>query len=86
MQQVMSNPEDRKAIFNAIREISDSYSRIEAERDLIKEILNTKSEDHEIPKKYLRKLAQWYHKQNFDVDQKDFETIGLLYESVVTPT
>ena len=36
----LSNPADRKAVYDALREISNSLTRMEAERDLIKETLN----------------------------------------------
>jgi hypothetical protein len=36
----ISSPEDRKKIKDALQEISDSMTRVEAERDLIKDIVN----------------------------------------------
>ena len=36
----ISNPADRKAISGALQEISDSMTRIAAERELIKEAIN----------------------------------------------
>jgi hypothetical protein len=38
---VPSSPEDRKKILDALVEISNSLTRIEAERDLIKDILTS---------------------------------------------
>ena len=62
----LSNPADRKAVHDALREISNSMTRIEAERDLIKETLNMLKDNYELPTKYTRKLAKIYHKQNFN--------------------
>ena len=36
--QTLSNPADRKGVYDAIVEISNSLTRMEAERDLIREI------------------------------------------------
>lgn len=69
--------EDRKKLRNAIQEMSDSMTRIEAERDLQKEILSKIHEDLSLDKKVVRRLAKVYHKANFkdEVEQNDaFET------------
>jgi hypothetical protein len=44
-----SNPKDLKKIDAALEEISNSKTRIEAERELIKEIVEGIAEDHDIP-------------------------------------
>jgi vacuolar-type H+-ATPase subunit D/Vma8 len=82
---IPSSPEDRKKIRQALDEISASLTRIEAERDLIKEILQNVEDNFEMPKKYTRKVAKIYHKQNFaqvKTEQEDLETI---YETVTGP-
>jgi len=79
---VPSSPEDRKKIFDALVEISNSLTRIEAERDLIKDILTTVEDKFELPKKYTRKLAKIYHKQNFTEVQQEQDDVETLYESV----
>ena len=45
----ISSPEDKKKIFDAVREISNSMLRAEAERDLIKEIVKEISDTREFP-------------------------------------
>lgn len=79
---VPSSPEDRKAIKNALQEISSSFTRMEAERDLIKDILQTVQDNQNIPKKYVRKLAKIYHKQNFSEVQQEQDDVETLYETV----
>ena len=82
---IPSSPEDRKKIRGALEEISNSLTRIEAERELIKEILQDVEDKFELPKKYTRKVAKIFHKQNFaevKTDQEDLETI---YETVTGP-
>jgi archaellum component FlaC len=77
-----SSPEDRKKIMNAIQEISNSLTRIEAERDLIKEILVDVQDNFNLPKKYTRKVAKIYHKQNFSEVQQEQEELEAIYETV----
>ncbi len=79
---VPSSPEDRKKILDALVEISNSLTRIEAERDLIKDILTSVEDKFELPKKYTRKLAKIYHKQNFTEVQQEQDDVESLYESV----
>ena len=75
-------PTDKAKILGMLQEISNSLTKIEAERDLIKEILQRMQEECEIPKKLGRKLAKVYHKRNFEEEvaqQNDFVDI---YEKV----
>ena len=81
----ISNPEDRKKIKNALQEISDSMTRMEAERDLIKDIIQDVSDNHKLPKKYISKMARIYHKQNFQITQQETEELESLYITVVNP-
>jgi polyhydroxyalkanoate synthesis regulator phasin len=79
---IPSSPADRQAIKNALQEISNSLTRIEGERDLIKDILQTVQDNQNIPKKYVRKLAKIFHKQNYTEVQQEQEDIDSLYETV----
>lgn len=79
----ISNPEDRKKIKNAIIEISDSMTRIEAEKDLIKQITEDVAENFEISKKHISTMAKIYHKQNFAEEQTKNDEFEILYLSVV---
>lgn len=80
---VLSNPADKKAIRDALREISSSLTRVEAERDYIKECIKTVAEKYEIPKKTLRRMAKVYHNQNYNKEQEEFEEFETLYETVI---
>lgn len=51
-----------KEIMGVVREISGSKTRIEAERDYIKEAVNELAEKYQIPKKLLNKFVNDYHK------------------------
>jgi hypothetical protein len=73
---------DKEKLKKAIQEISNSMTRMDAERDLIKEIIKDAHEEHAIDKKVLRKMARAFHKQNFSEEvatQEEFET---LYQEV----
>lgn len=78
----LSSPEDKKKLKNAITEISNSMTRMEAERDLIKEIVKEQSDQFQIPKKILAKIAKTYHKQNLTQEVEDHEDFVELYEEV----
>jgi len=73
---------DKAKVLGCLQEISNSLTRIEAERDLIKEILQKMQDECELPKRLSRKLAKVYHKRNYEeevAEQSDFQTV---YESV----
>lgn len=73
---------DRKKFKDAITEISHSFTRMEAERDLIKEIVKDLSDNFQFPKKTITKIAKTYHKQNFTQELQDHEEFESLYEEV----
>jgi hypothetical protein len=73
---------DKAKVLGCLQEISNSLTRVEAERDLIKEILQKMQDECEIPKKLGRKLARVYHKRSYEeevAEQSDFQSI---YETV----
>ena len=79
---IPSSEEDRKRIKDAMEEISNSYTRTEAERDFVKEAINSLAEDVDIPKNILRKMARIYHKQNMADVVSEVEDIEALMESL----
>lgn len=81
--QQISSPADRKKIKDALQEISDSMTRAEAERDLIKNIVKDVSDNFKLPKKYINKMARIYHKQNFQITQQETEELESLYITIV---
>jgi len=79
---VINNPVDRKKIKDALIQISDSYTRIEAERELIKDIVADISEKFELEKKHIILNAKVYHKQNYSEQVSNSEEFQELYESL----
>jgi hypothetical protein len=65
-----------------LKEISNSYARIEAERDLVKEILEKMQDEFELPKKLSRKLARTYHKNNYAEEVAQQNDFSEAYETV----
>ena len=84
LKMVVNNPTERETIVNALKEWSNSAVRVEAEKDLQKNIIEDLSDKVDIEKKYLNKLATMYHKQNFAQFQQEREEIEELYESIVS--
>ena len=59
----ISSESDRKKLFDAIKECSDSMTRIEGEKDFIKEATKKVCEDLKLPKRLVNRLVKVYHKQ-----------------------
>jgi hypothetical protein len=80
----ISSIEDRKKIFAAIREISNSMVRIEGERDLIKETVKDISDNFQISRKIVNKMAKVYHKQTLTQEIDQHEEFVEMYEDITS--
>lgn len=67
-------------IKNCLQEISNSLTRVEAERDLIKEILTRMAEEFEINKRLARRLAKVYHKRNIEEEVAQVNELNDTYD------
>ena len=81
---MFSTEEDRKKFMGAVQEMSNSMIRIEAERDLIREIVKEKSDEFKISKKIINKIAKTYHKQNFAEQNTEDKEFAKLYVSIIS--
>jgi cyanate lyase len=79
---MLSSPEDRKRLLSAIKEIDNSMTRVAAERDFQKDAINAVADELDLEKKYVRKLASIYHKQNLTEVQQETEEVAELYEMI----
>ena len=70
------------AIKNCLQEISNSLTRMEAERDNIKEIVNRMATEFEMNKRISRKLARIFHKRNIEEERAEQEEINTTYDLV----
>jgi hypothetical protein len=80
---MINNQADRKKFNDALQEISNSMTRVDAEKDLIKTIVADLSDTFQLPKRTVSKLAKIYHKQNFSQEAQEFEELETLYEEVI---
>jgi hypothetical protein len=80
---MINNPVDRKKINDALQEVSNSMTRIGAEKDLIRTVVSDLSEEFQLPKKTVNKLARIFHKQNFAQESQEFDELETLYEEVI---
>jgi hypothetical protein len=78
--------EDKKQIRGAVVEASNSLLRIDAEKDLIKNIIDGLYDTYKIPKKTLSKIVKVYHKQNFNEEVALNEEFEDLYQTVTKTT
>ena len=83
MTQSISSPTDRLKIKKMLGEISGSMTRMEAERDLIRETIKEMSSEFQLPKKTLSRMAKVYHKQNYTQEVAEHEEFEDLYEMIV---
>lgn len=81
---IPTSDEDKKRIKDCVIEISNAKTLMEAQRDFIKEAINSCVEDVEVDKKHLRKMAEIYHKQNLLEVVGAVEDVEALYESVMS--
>ena len=79
----ITNPADKQKLLAVLKECSASKTRIEAERDLIKEAVANISEELKLPKKIINRMIKVYHKQNFDEEVAVHEQFETLYQNIV---
>jgi hypothetical protein len=83
---IPNDPATIKQIKDACFEISASMTRVEGEKDLIKEAIIKLAEDTAIPKKHLNKVARLYHKQNKEQVEAEQGSTNELYEAILEAT
>ena len=81
---LISNKEEIKQLQGALEEISNAMLRMDAEKELIKEIKATVIEEHKdkLTMKILNKLAKTYYKDNYSEEVSSHEEFSILYETI----
>lgn len=79
----ISNPADREKLLSVLRECSASMTRIDGEKDYIKESVNDICKNLQLPKRLLNRMVKVYHKQNYDEEVATHEQFETLYETIV---
>jgi hypothetical protein len=80
---VLSNEADRQKLLKVLKDCSDSMTRMEGEKDLIKESVKDICEELQLPKRLVNRMVKVYHKQNYDEEVTVHEQFETLYETVV---
>lgn len=80
------SPEDRKTLRKAILELNDSMTRVGAERDLQKEVINEINDKLGVDKRLVRRIAKAYFKANFKDEVEENSTFEDFYTSVMEKT
>lgn len=83
MDEIRLNPEELKAFKNAITEVTNSMTRIDAENELIKDICDVQKQKYGVQPTITKKVATMVHKQNLQEESDKFEAIVTLTESVM---
>jgi archaellum component FlaC len=82
---IFSNPADRKTVRDALQEISKSMSRIEGEREYIKEAIKDITARYPaVSKKVFRKMIKVYHSQTYTQEIEEHEEFENLYETITS--
>lgn len=79
----LSNPADRDKLLNVLRECSASLTRMEGEKDYIKESVSDICKQLQLPKRLVNRMVKVYHKQNYDEEVATHEQFETLYETIV---
>lgn len=75
---------DRRKLKSAIIELNDSMTRISAENDLQKDVLNNVAEEIGLDKKLVKRLAKTYYKSNFNVEAEENKYFEEFYTVLLT--
>jgi len=80
------SPDDKKVLRKAIMELNDSLTRVGAERDLQKEIINETYDKLGVDKKMVRRMAKAYFKANFKDEVAEANEFEEFYTEVMEKT
>ena len=77
------SPKEKTDIKNCLQEISNSLTRVEAERDNIKAVLDRMAEEFEMNKRLSRKLAKVFHKRSIQEEAASMQELQETYDDIV---
>ena len=80
--ETIATPADKQEVINMVKEASAALLRIDAEKDLIKDIATRAKDDFLIPAAEFNKITKMYHKQNRDEQIAKHEKTDSLYEKL----
>lgn len=75
---------DKEKLKNSVSELNDSMTRVSAEKDLQKEIVDDLHEKLGLEKKLIRRLAKTYFKANFNEEMEETKNFEDFYALLLT--
>ena len=79
---IPTNPNDIARLKRLVQDAVDCMTRIEAEREAIKDIVELVKEELEIPGKYTNKLIRTKFKNDFDKLEMEQDDFAELYDKI----
>ncbi len=78
--------EDRKRLRKAVMEMNDSLTRIAAERELQKEVVNEMADQLGMDKKLFKRMSRAYFKANFNDEVQENTNFEEFYTTIMEKT
>jgi uncharacterized protein YukE len=75
---------EKKVVQDAIEEMINSFTRMDAERDLIKQIVAKVKEETTVTPRVFRKMAKVAYKANFAEEVATHEEFEELYQEIIS--
>jgi hypothetical protein len=79
---VISSSEERNRLLGILKQVSGSMTRVETEKEYVKETTKKIVEEFQLPPKLVAKLIKTFHKQNFKEVVATEEQFQSLYTQV----
>lgn len=73
---------DKMKLLDALKDISASMTRMDAERDLLKTVKKDICDELQLNRKILNKLARTFHKGTFTEEVEMHKNFEALYENL----
>lgn len=77
-----SSEGDKIAIRKVLKEVSDAMTRIDSEKDFIKDAVTDLSKTYSIPKASLNKVVKIYHKRNIAEERAKVDEEFYIYDEI----
>lgn len=74
--------DEKKIVKKALSEMCDSMTRVDGERDLMKNIVANVKENTTLTPKVFRKLARTAYKDNIDEERETFAEFDMVFEEL----
>ena len=82
---IPSSPADLKKIRDALKEASNSLTRIESEQEFLKELKDELHDSVGLPKPVIGQLIKRFHAQDAKKVQEEQDEFFTLYDKIMTP-